>query len=59
MGYNELADAHVIFAPGLISTGLTDGFCNFSSEGKEVYFNVSCMIDNETKSFMACNRMKD
>jgi hypothetical protein len=59
MGYNEPADAPTIFAPGLISTGLTGGFCNFSPEGKEVCFNVSYMIDNETKSFMACSRMTE
>ena len=33
-----------IFAPGIISTGLSEAVCCFSPEGKEVYWNIHMYI---------------
>ena len=36
-----------MFAPGIASTGLMDGVCNFSPDGKEAYYNVAYSIKDE------------
>lgn len=36
-----------MFAPGIVSTGLMEGVCNFSPDGKEVYYNVAYSIEDK------------
>jgi hypothetical protein len=48
-----------LFAPGFISTGLSEAVCNFSPDGQEVYFNVAYSIDKDAKAYIAQSRMVD
>ncbi|UCE41738.1 MAG: PD40 domain-containing protein [Candidatus Aminicenantes bacterium] len=38
-----------MFAPGIVSTGLMEGVCNFTPDGKEVYYNTAYSIEDEWK----------
>ncbi len=48
-----------IFAPGIISTGLTEAVCSFSPDGKEAYWNIGYSIDGDTMSAIVCSKIEN
>jgi hypothetical protein len=48
-----------LFAPGFISTGLTEAVCNFTPDGQEVYFNVAYSEGKDAHGYIAYSKMVD
>ena len=48
-----------LFAPGIISTGLSDAFCCFSPDGTEAYWNLAYDIKKDAKSYIAYSKIEN
>jgi hypothetical protein len=48
-----------IFAPGIVSTGLSEAVCCFSPEGKEVYWNIAYSVKKDAKSFIVYSKIEN
>jgi len=57
LGQRKPGQVPEMFAPGFISSGLSDAFCNFTADGKEVYFNVAYDIGKNPKAYIAFSKI--
>ncbi|MHC4440340.1 MAG: TolB family protein [Planctomycetota bacterium] len=48
-----------MFAPGFISTGLSEAVCCFSPDGKEVYWNIAYSMKKDAKSLIVYSRIEN
>ena len=48
-----------IFAPGFISTGLSEAVCCFSPDGKEVYWNIAYDIKKDAKACIVYSKIEN
>lgn len=48
-----------IFAPGIISTSLSEAVCCFSPDGKEAYWNIAYDIKKESKACIAYSKIEN
>jgi hypothetical protein len=49
----------VMFAPGLVSTGLSEAVCNFAPGGAEAYWNFAYDIKKNSKAVIVSSRMEN
>ncbi len=59
LGQEPLGLIPELFAPGFISTGLSEAVCNFTPDGQEVYFNVAYSVGKDAKSCIAFSKIVD
>jgi hypothetical protein len=48
-----------MFAPGVVSTGLSEAVCCFSPDGKEVYWNIAYSIKEDAKAFIVYSKIEN